>query len=227
MCARRFGTGHFIAAAALALASLTASADFSGDITVKLIAPGGIASDPASLSFTQTVAVADLATGIRAVNLGGSGAISEFMLDDEQIAFSGNSILLRVAAGASVNGQLTTGYLADGLDPARYEIAGLAVPGHLITGYTVYAFDGYATSGPPGASGLLTPANAGELVFLFNGDAVSFNLDTLILKSRFVAEGENFAEFRIDLITTPVPEPAAAWLLLAGGVLVLLRRRAS
>lgn len=227
MRGRGFGAGHLIAGAALALASLAARADFSGDITVKLLAPGGVASDPASLTFTQTVAAADLATGIRAVNLGGSGPISDFMLDNEQIAFSGNSILLRVAAGASVNGQLTTGYLANGLDPARYEIGGLAVPGQLITGYAVYAFDGYATSGPASASGLLAPAVAAELVFLFNGNTVSFNLDTIVLKPRFVAEGENYAEFRIDLITTPVPEPATAWLLLAGGALVLLRRRPS
>jgi hypothetical protein len=41
-----------------------------------------------------------------------------------------------------------------------------------------------------------------------------------------VGQSDHFAEFRIDLLTTPVPEPAT-WLLLAGGLLLLRRSRLS
>jgi hypothetical protein len=215
---------HFIAGLAMLMASWSASADFSADITVKLLAPGGTSEDATPISLTQTIAVADLASGVLAGNLGGTGDISGFMLDDERVSFAGNAILLRLAAGGEAGGQLTTGYLADGLDPARYEISGLAVPGHLITGYTVQAFDGFASSG---SSGLLAPAVPASLVFLFNNNTISFNLDSIVFVPRFAGQTENYAEFRIDLLTTPVPEPQPAWLLLAGGALLLLRRRAS
>lgn len=217
----RYRLGHFMAGLGLALASLSASADFSGDITVKLLAPGGTVSDSTPFTLTQTVNAADLADGVRAANLGGLGDISGFMLDDERIFFSGNSILLRVAAGATVSGSLVTGYLPSGFDPARYEITGLAIPGQLITGYTVSAFDGFSTSG---STGLLAPAQASDLVFLFNGNAASVNLDSIVFVNRFAGESDNYAEFRIDLITTHVPEPAIAVLLLAGGVWLRLRR---
>lgn len=213
---------RFTAGLGLALASLCANADFSGDITVKLLAPGGVVDDATPISLTQTVAVANLASGVLAGNLGGTGDISGFMLDDERVSFAGNSILLRVAAGGEAGGQLTTGYLADGVDPARYEISGLAVPGHLITGYTVQAFDGFASSG---SSGLLAPAVPAALVFLSNNNTISFNLDSIVFVQRFAGQTDNYAEFRIDLLTTPVPEPATAALLLAGGALLLLRRR--
>ncbi|MFG6430832.1 PEP-CTERM sorting domain-containing protein [Roseateles sp. LYH14W] len=221
---QRCRLGHFIAGLGLVMASLSATADFSADITVKLLAPGGTTEDATPVSLTQTVAVADLASGVLAGNLGGTGDISGFMLDDERVSFAGNTILLRLAAGGEAGGQLTTGYLADGLDPARYEISGLAVPGHLITGYTVQAFDGFANSG---SSGLLAPVVPAALVFLFNNDTISFNLDSIVFVPRFAGQTENYAEFRIDLLTTPVPEPQPAWLLLAGGALLLLRRRAS
>ncbi|RZJ06641.1 MAG: PEP-CTERM sorting domain-containing protein [Rubrivivax sp.] len=213
---------HFMAGLGLAIASLSASAEFSGDITVKLLTPGGTVSDATPFTLTQTVLAADLADGVRAGNLGGSGDISGFMLDDERIFFSGNSILLRVAAGATVSGALVTGYLAGGFDPARYEITGLAIPGQLITGYTVTAFDGFAAAG---STGLLAPAQASDLVFLFNGNAASFNLDSIVFVNRFAGESDNYAEFRIDLITTPVPEPATAVLLMAGGLWLRLRLR--
>lgn len=229
MSHHRLHLGHFTAglcvafvAFALALAPLPARADFSGDITVKLLAPGGTAEDTTPVSLTQTVSVADLAGGVLAGNLGGTGDISAFMLDNERVSFSGNSILLRIGAGGLADGQLTTGYLADGLDPARYEISGLAVPGHLITSYTVQAFDGFGSSG---STGLLTPAVPASLVFLFNNNTLSFNLDSIVFVERFAGQSENYAEFRIDLVTTPVPEPRPALLLLAGGALLLLLRR--
>ncbi|RZL28843.1 MAG: PEP-CTERM sorting domain-containing protein [Rubrivivax sp.] len=144
-------------------------------------------------------------------------------MDDERISFSGNSILLRVASGATDNGALVTGYLPSGLDAARYEISGLAIPGQLIQSYTVTAFDGYGSSG---STGLLSPAPPASLVFLFNNNTVSFNLDSIVFQDRGTGQSGAYAEFRIDLVTTPAPEPASALLLLAGGALLRLRRRA-
>lgn len=220
MSSIRLRLGRWLGGLSLALASLAAHADFAGDVTVKLIAPGGLVADPTPISLSQTVMLADLASGVVAANLGGSGDISAFMLDNERLFFSGNSILIRAGVGDVLGGALVTGYLGAGSSPARYEVSGLAIPGQTITGFTAYAFDGFATSG---ASGLLSPASAGSLVQQVNAHTISFDLSSIVFTPRFAGDADNYAEFRIDLLTTPVPEPAT-WLLLAGGLLPVLRR---
>ena len=220
MASIRFRLHRLLGGMALAVASLAAHADFASDVTVQLIAPGGLVGNATPISLSQSVAVADLATGVVAGNLGGSGEISGSMLDNERVFFSGNSIFIRAGAGTTLDGALVTGYLGAGGSPARYQIDGLAITGQSITGFTAYAFDGFATSG---TTGLLSPASAVSLVQLVNPHTVSFNLDSLVFANRG-GEGVSYAEFRIDLATSPVPEPAAA-LLLAGGLLVVLRRR--
>ena len=220
MSSIRLRLGHQLGALFLALASLSAHADFAADVTVTLIAPGGLVADAMPISLEQTVAVANLAGGVLAGNLGGSGDISGFMLDNERVSFSGNSILIRAAVGDVTGGVWTTGYLGAGGSAARYEISGLAITGQAITGFAVYAFDGYATSG---VSGLLSPPDPASLVQLAGGGTIRFNLDSLVFVQRPGGEGDSYAEFRIDLLTTPVPEPAT-WLLLAGGLLLVLRR---
>lgn len=221
----RLHLGQLIGGLALALAALPALADFSGDITVQLLAPGGTASGGAApIALSQTVAFADLADGVRAANLGGSGDVSGYMLDNERVFFSGTMILMRVAVGDATNGVLTTGYLGSGGEHARYQFDGITFPGRVITGMLVYAYDGFATAGPASAIGLLSPADPLVLVHQVDADSVAFDLDTLVFKQRFAGESNNYAEFRIDLVTAPVPEPGAAGLLLAGGLLMLLLR---
>ncbi|MEO6280458.1 PEP-CTERM sorting domain-containing protein [Roseateles sp.] len=223
MSSFRLRLGQQIGALCLALASLSAQADFASDITVKLIAPGGLTGDATPISLSQTVASADLASGVLAGNLGGSGEVSDFMLDNERVFFSGNSILIRAAAGDVIGGDLVTGYLGAGGSPARYEISGLSVTGQTITGFMAYAFDGFATSGTSSATGLQSPASAGSLVQWVNASTISFDVSSIVFARRFAGDTDNYAEFRIDLLTTPVPEPAT-WLLLSGGLLAVLRR---
>lgn len=221
----RLRLGHWIAGLSLALAALPALADFSGDITVQLLAPGGTTGGGAApIALSQTVAFADLADGVRAGNLGGSGDISDFMLDNERVFFSGTMILMRVAVGDATNDVYTTGFLGNGGAHARYQFDGIAFTGRVITGILVYAYDGFATAGPASATGLLSPADPAVLVHQVDADSIAFDLDTLVFKQRFAGESDNYAEFRIDLVTAPVPEPAT-WLLLAGGLMILRRRR--
>jgi hypothetical protein len=221
MSSIRLRLGQLIGGLALALTSWSAQADFASDITVRLVAPGGLTHDTTPLDLSQTVPVADLANGVRAGNLGGSGDVSDFMQDDERVFFSGNSILIRAAAGDFSGDVLTTGYLGANGSPARYEISGLAITGQLITGFTAYAFDGFAMSG---FSGLQSPASASSLVQQTGPGTLSFDLSSIVFAERNVGQSDHFAEFRIDLLTTPVPEPAT-WLLLAGGLLQLRRSR--
>lgn len=223
MLSRWFRPVHLLGGLCLALASLAAQANFANDITVKLIAPGGTTEDAAALDLSQTVAFADLASGVRAANLGGTGAISDFMLNDERIFFSGTMILMRVAVGDATNDVYTTGFLGNGGAHARYQFDGIAFTGRVITGILVYAYDGFATAGPASASGLLSPADPAVLVHQVDADSIAFDLDTLVFKQRFTGQGNNYAEFRIDLVTAPVPEPAT-WLLLAAGLMILRRR---
>lgn len=225
----RLRLGHLIGGLSLALAALPALADFAGDITVQLLAPGGTSGDPAPISLSQTVAFADLANGVRAANLGGSGDVSGYMLDNEQVSFSGTMILMRVAVGDATGGVLTTGYLGSGGEHARYQFDGISFPGRVITGILVYAYDGFATAGPASASGLLSPADPAVLVHQVDADSVAFDLDTLVFKQRFAGQSDNYAEFRIDLLSQPVPEPSQ-WLLMGAGLaglgLLVARRRA-
>lgn len=145
------------------------------------------------------------------------------MLDNERITFSGNSIRIRVGAGS-----------ANGLNPgfgalARYQLNGLAVVGEVITGFTAYAFDGYGTTGP--ATGLAPGVVPGSLVQLgINADSISFKLDnTLTFVDRGLGSSFNYAEFRIDLLSQPIPEPGTWLMMLAGlgGVAGMAARRRS
>jgi hypothetical protein len=209
-----------------ALAGAPAQAALSGQVTVSLIAPGGILNGPSDgLALFQLV---DPGAGVE-IQAGDGSVIGGSMLSSvlpEQIDFSDNSILVRVLTGAvDGNGQLVTGYLGAAPDHARYEFSGLHVPGQVITGLQLGASDGFAFSG---FSGVASPTSPGAYVHLLDSSTVRFDLDTLVFKDRGNGESNNYAEFRIDLVTAPVPEPATAVLVVAGLlVLASLRRLAS
>lgn len=197
-----------LSTAAAVLAPWTAHAQWSGPITVSLVAPGGVFDDTTPLSFVQIVA--DPATGIAA---GDGGEIGDFMLPGEAIRFEGSSILLHVAAGGESNGDLVTGFLGLPGEPALYVFSGLQMPGQVIVGLEVHAFDGYGTSGTSGVLGGIEVTRSGP-------DAVSFRLDELVFADRGTGSSDAYGEFRIDVLMAPVPEPATALLLLAGLALV-------
>lgn len=206
-----------LATSVLFVAAVPAQAQLLAPISVSLIAPGGIIGGDTPISFVQ--GVADLGTGIAA---GDGGDIGDFMLPGEEIRFAGQSILLHVAAGGEDNGALVTGFLGLAGEPARYELSGLQVPGQVIVGLEVYAFDGYGTSGTSGVLGGVSVTHAGP-------GTVVFRLDELVFADRGTGSGDAYGEFRIDLVTVPVPEPASALFMLAGLGLVgaVLRRRAA
>ena len=107
-------------------------------------------------------------------------------------------------------GNLSTGILGANGEHARYDFDGLTITGQTITGFTVYAFNGYVRSG--GVSGVL----GGIGVSLLSPNRLQFNLDDLRFLSIDPVASQNFGEFRIDLLTQPVPEPSSWALLLAG-----------
>lgn len=197
----------------LALA-MPAQAALNNPVDVSLIAPGGITdgsfTDPAPISLVVNV---DPATGLQ---VGDPNPIGLLMLPGEQIQFVGNSILLHLQTGTS-NGSFGSGWLGSGAQHARYEFGGLSITGQAIVGLQAYAFDGYGTSG---TTGLTSAWLAGTDYQLVSGDRVVFNLDALTFKDRgglgVESQASGFAEFRIDLLTQPVPEPATWALLLAG-----------
>lgn len=199
---------------ALALPSLPAQASFASDITVKLIAPGGIQGDTTPINEQQVVTVANLATGVQAGDAGAIGGV--WMLANEEVTFNGDSIHVRSYAGYDDATGIYTGYLGSGGQHARYEFDGLDITGKTIVGLTVYAFDGYATSG---FSGLASPS-AASLVTLIDADTISLDLDSILFVNRGTGTSNAHADFRIDLITQDnggtgpggpgngVPEPA-------------------
>lgn len=219
----RFRLRHLFAGLGLAATALCAQADFATGVTVHLIAPGGISGISSNaVSATQSLSLAQLATGM---NAGDSGDISgTYMQTGETIFFdnTSNSILLHVASGWDENNVITTGYLDQGSDPARYEIDGIRVAGATITGFKAYDATGYGTSGP---SGLTGPTDLTQVIS-FSGNKLVFDLGTLTFVRPTAGSGAAFAEFRIDLQTAPVPEPETAWLLLAGMGLIAWRRGA-
>jgi hypothetical protein len=204
-----------LATSVLFVAALPAQAQLLAPVSVSLVAPGGIIDDTTPISFAQ--GVADLDVGIAA---GDGGDIGEFMLPDEEIRFAGQSILLHVAAGGEDNGALVTGFLGLAGEPARYVFSGLQVPGQVIVGLDVYAFDGYGTSGTSGVLGGIGVTRSGP-------GTVTFRLDELVFADRGTGSADAYGQFRIDLVTVPVPEPASALFMLAGLAMVgaVLRRR--
>jgi hypothetical protein len=187
--------------ALLTLSSMSAQASFSSDITVQLIAPSGNTVDPTPVSKSQTVAVADLATGVVAGNLGGVGDVSSQMLDNERVFFVGNSIMVRAGVGDDTGGVYTTGWLGPLGDPAHYVFDNLQIAGQTITGFHVYAYDGFATSGTSADTGLLTPIDPADLVTQVDADTFTFDLSDIVFAHRVAGSSLNFAEFRIDLVT--------------------------
>lgn len=223
------GLLHAIALCSASIFTLPALADFAPGISVSLIAPGGftdgttITSTP--ISLTQSVGYGAL----NSITPANGGDIGSFMLADEQISLSGESILIRAAQGEdTLPGG--TGYLGLGASHARYELSGLGITGRTLTGFALYAFDGYGTTGLfSGVSSL--PAVSLTL------DTLVFNLDDFDFVDRLGGLSLNFAEFRIDILsranTQPpdpngVPEPGS--LMLASVALLVLhfvsRRRA-
>lgn len=196
----------------LALASMSAQANFVSDITVKLIAPGGIQGNSTPISVSQLVTTANLTTGVQA---GDGGAIgSGWMLTGEAVTFNGDTIHVRSYAGFDDGaGNLSTGYLGSVAGHARYEFDGLSIAGKTIVGATISAFDNFASSG---FSGLSSPA-ASSLLHSIDANTVSLDLDSILFVDRGTGTSTAHADFLITLVTQDagtgpgggnVPEPA-------------------
>jgi hypothetical protein len=205
--------GGLVLAAALAG---PAHADLAAPVQLTLFAPGGVVGNP---ELVQEVADIDPATGLHAGDTGNQ--ISEFwMLPGESVTFAGNSISLHLLAGANdpSNNSYVTGYLGQGGVPASYIFRGLQVPGFTITGVSATHLGGVFDSGVQ--------------VQLIGGAQLHFRLDSLLFdtaQNLRDGNGYYYADFRLDLSTQPVPEPAV-WALsllgLAALQLVTHRRRA-
>ena len=211
-------SGPVLAAAILSaglLAALPAQAVLNSNVTVTLSAPGGVVGNPVAITAVDLVspgASIEIKTG-DGTNFGSN------MLMGELINFAGDSILVRVAAGAlNASGQPITGLLGSGSSHAMYSFVNLAPAGQQITGITLGAGDGFTFGG---FNGVDSPASPGSYIHLASPTSVTFDLDTLVFKDRGNGQSKNFGEFRIDLtLASAVPEPAQAGLF-AVGLLVL------
>lgn len=198
-------------ACAVTWPGLAQAASFRGPVTVSLIAPGGTTFDGSTLSggplnLGQTVAAGGQ------ILPGDGGDIGNFMLFSESITLSGTSILVRVAQGASDG---STGYLGSGGEHARYVFNGLDVAGEQITGLSYGLKDNFGAGSFVGASNAAALVS-GDVVKLASAHSVVLTLDQIRFADRGQGESANFVDFRIDLKTTPVPEPGSGALALVG-----------
>ena len=220
------GLLHAVALCSASIFTLPALAVFTPGISVSLIAPGGVTDGttitPAPILLTQNL---DYVVGITP---GDGGEIGDFLLPNEQISLSGESIRIRAAQGEdTLPGG--TGFLGLGGANARYEFSNLGITGRTLTGFNLFAFDGFETTG---FSGVLTLPGVSLTL-----NTLIFNLDDFDFVNRLGGASLNFAEFRIDILSIPniqppdpngVPEPGS--LMLASVALLALgfisRRRA-
>jgi hypothetical protein len=195
--------------------AMPAMALLNTPVTVSLIAPGGATgggfADPTPVNASQSFSYGAV------VSPGNGGNVGSLMLAGEQVFLSGDSIRISSYSGDDTGGVFSTGWLALGADKARYEFTGLAMAGRLITGFTVSGFDGFGNAGFAGA----VPGTVGVSMFDTNADGsqdkLVFNLDALRFVSRApLGSSEFHADFRIDLISTPVPEAGSLLMTLAG-----------
>ncbi|MDE2401052.1 MAG: PEP-CTERM sorting domain-containing protein [Burkholderiales bacterium] len=208
---RRLGLSLVLASAWLPATTVHA-ADLSGNVTVSLLAPGGTAFDPTPIALSDTVAVSSAVE----FSPGNGTNVGSFMLSNdnlgELIDFKGHDVYVRVLQGAD-NG--TTGYLGTGGTPARYEFSGLTVPGELITGLSYTATDGFGTSVSTGLSNL--PAlQAASFIHLTSSHGFVLALDALQFVDRGTGTSNNYADFKITLQTTAVPEPGTLAMSMVG-----------
>lgn len=143
------------------------------------------------------------------------------MLPAEFIKNIGTSFQIRVAEGAS-NG--TTGYLGLGNQHARYQSDGLNISGFTITGLSYSLKDNFLTTGTSGASNEAALIS-GQVVKLLSPHSFEVNLDQIKFRDRGLGESNNFLDFRIDMVTSAVPEPSTAILALLGLTVLGLRQR--
>lgn len=217
----RTGLTHLAGLLALSAASLAHAANYSGPLTVSLLAPGGITSDGVSIDPTPLNLTQSLTPGAQIVP-GDGGSIGGFMLPAEFIKNIGTSFQLRVSQGAS-NG--TTGYLGLGAQHARYQFDGLNITGFTITGLSYSLKDNFLNTGTSGASNEAALIS-GQVVKLLSPHSFEVNLDQIKFRDRGLGESNNFVDFRIDVVTTAVPEPSTALLALLGVAVLGLTHRA-
>lgn len=180
----------------LVASSLAAQAGFSSAITVQLLAPGGLTSDPTPINVSQTVAVADLATGI---SLAGGGDVGNYLLTGERVYFGDGLINLKIGVGDDTSGVYTTGYLGDGSGHARYVFDNLDLTGLTISGFDIASSSGFAS-----------PASVASLVHLLDPHTLTVDLDTLEIAHLVQGSSNNFAQLSIRLLTRDAPPPPAS-----------------
>jgi hypothetical protein len=201
----RLALSPLAAAGVVALACTLAGparAGLASPVSVSLIAPGGPSLAAAPLPVTDSV---DPAVGITVGDATAIGGV--YMLPGESIGFSDHSIFLHVAGGAVDGTDIVTGFLGGGGEHARYEFGNLAFAGERIVGANILPLSGVIS----GTGGGLMP----------NG-RVSFYLDELKFVDPGTGTGNAFGEFRIDLVTQAVPEPAT-WAMMLGGLALIVR----